>query len=145
LRGFFAAPPLKEVAGTVHSQTKPEVMFWRCVDILVRERIEVPSYARLTKLILNAISRRSQELAAIIERTLTQNVQALVDSVRCETAQRGLAASKTTTSETSKHLIIERPVALDLAGLQHLRAAVDANGVKTDRQFRAEMESVLSG
>jgi predicted dehydrogenase len=65
--------------------------------------------------------------------------------VRCEIAQRGLAATKTTTSEATKHLIIERPVALDLAGLQHLRAVVDANGVKTDRQFRAEMESVLSG
>jgi hypothetical protein len=36
-------------------------------------------------------------------------------------------------------------VALGLAGLQRLRAALDVTRVKNDRQFRAEMESVLSG
>jgi Domain of unknown function (DUF4158) len=61
---------LKEIAGLVRSQVKPKVIFWRCIDVLVREKIEVPSYTRLTKLILGAIG--SQELAAIIERSLTQ-------------------------------------------------------------------------
>jgi hypothetical protein len=28
---------LKEIASMVHSQVKPKVSFWRCVDILVRE------------------------------------------------------------------------------------------------------------
>jgi Domain of unknown function (DUF4158) len=68
---------LKEIAGLVRSQVKPKVIFWRCIDVLVREKIEVPSYTRLTKLILGAINRRSQELAAIIERSLTQEVRAL--------------------------------------------------------------------
>jgi hypothetical protein len=31
-------------------------MLWLCVDALVREKIEVPSYTRLTKLILGAIN-----------------------------------------------------------------------------------------
>jgi hypothetical protein len=35
----------------------------------------------LTKLILGAISRRSQELAAIVEQTLTQDVRALLESL----------------------------------------------------------------
>jgi hypothetical protein len=48
-------------------------------------------------------------------------------------------------SKAGKHLIIEKRVALGLAGLQRLRATVDATGVKNDRQFRAEMESTLSG
>ena len=61
----------------MRSQVKPKVIFWRCIDVLVREKIEVPSYTRLTKLILGAINRRSQELAAIIERSLTQDVRAL--------------------------------------------------------------------
>src|SRR6202047_5037381 len=52
---------LKEIAGLVRSQVKPKVIFWRCIDVLVREKIEVPSYTRLTKLILGAINRRSQE------------------------------------------------------------------------------------
>jgi hypothetical protein len=31
----------------VRSQVKPKVIFWRCIDVLVREKIEVPSYTRL--------------------------------------------------------------------------------------------------
>jgi hypothetical protein len=65
----------------VRFQVKPKVIFWRCVDVLVREKIEVPSYTRLTKLILGAISRRSQELAAIVEQTITQDVRALLESL----------------------------------------------------------------
>jgi hypothetical protein len=34
---------LKEIAVLVRSQVKPKVIFWRCVDVLVREKIEVPS------------------------------------------------------------------------------------------------------
>ena len=41
---------LKEIAGMVRSQLKPKLMLWLCVDALVREKIEVPSYTRLTKL-----------------------------------------------------------------------------------------------
>ena len=65
----------------MRSQVKPKVIFWRCIDVLVREKIEVPSYTRLTKLILGAINRRSQELAAIIERSLKQEVRALLDDL----------------------------------------------------------------
>jgi len=42
----------EEIARLVWSQIKPKVIFWRCVDALVRDKIEVPSYTRLTKLIL---------------------------------------------------------------------------------------------
>ena len=77
-----AASPLllQEIAGMVRSEVKPKVMFWRC-DVLVREKIEVPSYTRLTKLILGAVRRGSQELAAIIERTLTRDARTLLDSL----------------------------------------------------------------
>jgi predicted dehydrogenase len=40
--------------------------------------------------------------------------------------QRDLIATKTTTSKAGKHLIIEKPVVLDLAGLQRFRGAVGA-------------------
>ncbi len=66
---------LKEIAGIVRSQLKPKLMLWLCVDALIREKIEVPSYTRLTKLVLGAINRRKQELATIIEQTLDQDVQ----------------------------------------------------------------------
>jgi hypothetical protein len=90
---------LKEIASMVHSQVKPKVMFWRCVDILVRERIEVPGYTRLTKLILGAISRRNQELTSIIEHTLTQDVRALLESLLTQEAVEG----KDTPGKTSAY------------------------------------------
>jgi hypothetical protein len=31
---------LKEIAGLVRSQFEPKVIFWRCIDVLVREKIE---------------------------------------------------------------------------------------------------------
>src|SRR6202051_4948840 len=72
---------LKEIAGLVRSQVKPKVIFWRCIDVLVREKIEVPSYTRLTKLILGAINRRKQELATIIEHTLDQDARGILDGL----------------------------------------------------------------
>jgi hypothetical protein len=55
---------LKEIAVLVRFQVRRKVIFWRGVDVLVREKIEVPGYTRLTKLILGAVGRRSHELAA---------------------------------------------------------------------------------
>src|ERR1700730_7693479 len=98
---------LKEIAGLVRSQVKPKVIFWRCIDVLVREKIEVPSYTRLTKLILGAINRRSQELAAIIERSLTQEVRTLLedlltqDTRRSSSSRAGMTLTSICTSSPS--------------------------------------------
>jgi hypothetical protein len=80
---------LKEIAGLVRSQVEPKVIFCRCVDSLIREKIEVPSYTRVTKLILGAIHRRSEELAAIIEQTLTQKARALLDDLLTQEPVQG--------------------------------------------------------
>lgn len=60
-------------------QIKPKLILWRCVEALAREKIEVPSYMRLTRLILDAINRRKQQLTAIIERALTEDARGLLD------------------------------------------------------------------
>ena len=116
---------LKEIAVLVRSQVKPKIIFWRCVDVLVREKIEVPSYTRLTKLILGAISRRSQELAAVVEQTLTQNVRALLESlltqeplegtsVRGKTSAYKLTLMKKLSQSTKPSKVKERVADLDL-------------------------------
>src|SRR5271166_906835 len=107
------------------SQVKPKVVFWRCVDVLVREKIEVPSYTRLTKLILGAISRRSQELAAIVEQTLTQDVRALLESLLAQEPLEGtsvpgktsayrLTLMKKLSQSTKPSKVKERVADLDL-------------------------------
>ena len=116
---------LKEIASLVRSQVKPKVIFWRCIDVLVREKIEVPSYTRLTKLILGAINRRNQELAAIIERSLTQEVRALLedllrqeplvgDSVPGKTSAYKLTLRKKLSQSTKPSKVKERVVDLSL-------------------------------
>jgi hypothetical protein len=134
---------LKEIASMVHSQVKPKVIFWRCVDILVRERIEVPGYTRLTKLILGAINRRSQELAPIIEHALTQDVRALLDSLLTQEPVEGkdtpgktsaykLTLMKRLSQSTKPSKVKERVADLDLVrDLYHqLRPALQALALK---------------
>jgi TnpA family transposase len=72
---------LEEIVGMVRSQIKPKLMLWRCVDALVREKIELPSYTRLTKIILGAINRRKNDLTTVIEDTLANDTQALLDTL----------------------------------------------------------------
>src|SRR5271157_144237 len=122
---------LGEIASMVRSQLKPKVMFWHCVDVLVREKIELPGYTQLTKLILDAINRRNEELATIIERTLTQNARGLLDSLLTqEPIEGGTAPGKTSaykltlmkklSQSTRPSKIKERVADLDLVrGLYH--------------------------
>jgi hypothetical protein len=58
---------LHEIETMARSQLKPRLMFWRCVDLLISRKIQIPTYFRLSDLILNAINDRKKELAAIIE------------------------------------------------------------------------------
>lgn len=71
----------EEIAQLVRSQTKPKVIFWRCVDVLIREKIEVPGYFPIAGQILSAIKIHNQTLAATIERTLDTATQTLLDDL----------------------------------------------------------------
>jgi hypothetical protein len=116
----------------VHSQVKPKVIFWRCVDILIREKIEVPSYTRLTKLILGGINRRSQELAAILARTLRENTRSVLDDLLAQEPVEGqdapgrtspykLTLMKKLSQSTKPSKIKERVADLDLVKRLHLQ------------------------
>ena len=79
----------------------------------------------MTKLILGAISRRSQELAAIVEQTLTQDVQALLESLLTQEPLEGtsvpgktsaykLTLMKKLSQSTKPSKVKERVADLDL-------------------------------
>jgi hypothetical protein len=81
----------------VSSHVKTKLILWRCVDALIREKIEVPSYFRLTELILSATNRRKQDLATAIERTLSQDTRTLLDALLVQQAPiDGTVPGKTT-------------------------------------------------
>jgi hypothetical protein len=71
----------EEIARLVRSQIKPKVIFWRCVDVLIREKIEVPGYFPLADQILIDIKTHNQTLAATLQRTLDTATRAVLDDL----------------------------------------------------------------
>ncbi|MBW2664225.1 MAG: Tn3 family transposase [Deltaproteobacteria bacterium] len=63
------------------AQLKPGLIFWRCVDLLIREKVQIPSYFRLSELILKAINKRKKELNAVIEKMLSRDIRASLDAL----------------------------------------------------------------
>ena len=70
---------VEEITEMVRSQLKPRLIFWRCIDLLVRNRIQTPNYYQLSELILTALNQRKKELATIIEQELTPDARELLD------------------------------------------------------------------
>jgi TnpA family transposase len=75
-----------EIETMVRSQLKPRLILWRCVDVLIREKVQVPVYFRLADIILAAINRRKQALADLIEETLSPDTRSLLDTLFVQSA-----------------------------------------------------------
>jgi TnpA family transposase len=121
----------EEIARLVRSQIKPKVIFWRCIDVLIREKIEVPGYFPLAAQILRAIKTHHRNLAATIERTLDTATRTVLDDLLTQEPLAGdtipgktsaykLTLMKKLSQSTKPSKIKERVADLDLAkGLYH--------------------------
>jgi hypothetical protein len=88
---------VEEIASMIRSQLKPKLILLRCVDVLIREKVEVPSYFRLSELILSAANSRKKDLATVIERTLAEDTRTLLDTLLIQQIPiDGTAPGKTT-------------------------------------------------
>lgn len=63
------------------SQLKPRLIFWRCVDLLIREKVQTPSYFRLSELILKAINNHKNQLNTVIKKMLPSDIRASLDGL----------------------------------------------------------------
>ena len=70
-----------EIASMVQTQLKPKLIFMRCIDLVLSQRIQVPSYRRLADLILSAINLRKQKLFALIKQKLTPETRDLLEDL----------------------------------------------------------------
>ncbi len=70
-----------EIDSMICSQLKPKLIFWRCVDALTREHIQLPNYYQLSELILTAINQRKKDLAIVIDKELSPNARTLLDGL----------------------------------------------------------------
>ena len=133
----------EEIARLLRSQIKPKVIFWRCVDVLIREKIEVPGYFPLADQILSAIKTQNQTLAATIERTLDTATRAVLDDLLTQESLAGgtvpgktsaykLTLMKKLSQSTKPSKVKERVADLDLVrGLYHqLSPALQAIALK---------------
>jgi TnpA family transposase len=85
-----------ELARLVPSQLKPQLLFARCLEVLVREKAEVPSYFRLAALILRAINGQNRTLVTRVEQTLTAETRVLLDTLLLqETTDEATAPGRT--------------------------------------------------
>jgi hypothetical protein len=89
---------------------------------------------------VGAISRRSQELAAIVEQTLTQDVRALLESLLTQEPLKGMSVrGKTSASKIpppGRRFSTRRPIARRLPGSTSTRSAS-----MTSRMRRCETAS----
>jgi len=70
-----------EIAHLVKFHLKPKLIFSRAIEVLVREKVEVPSYFRLAALILTAVNQHNRRLTATVEARLTSDTRALLDAL----------------------------------------------------------------
>jgi two-component system, chemotaxis family, CheB/CheR fusion protein len=56
-----------EITRLVQSHLKPKLIFSRALDVLVREKVEVPGYFPLAALILTAINQHNRRLTSTVE------------------------------------------------------------------------------
>ena len=85
-----------EISSMMRSQLKPKLIFWRCIDILIRERIQILPYFQLSELILKAVNQRKKELEAVIRRELSAKAKSLLDGLFTQEADTPYARYKLT-------------------------------------------------
>ena len=65
----------------VRSQLKPRLIFHRAVDILIEQKVALPSSDALSKIILEVLNEHRRELVAIIDQNLSKGTRELLDSL----------------------------------------------------------------
>ena len=73
---------------------KPKLIFWRCVDLLIREKIEIPGYNRLSDMILKALQARKNELTDLIQSSLSSENQKILDDLFLKNDETELNSAK---------------------------------------------------
>jgi uncharacterized protein DUF4158 len=85
-----------EIARLVQSHLKPKLIFFRAVEVLGRDKVEVPGYFPLAAMILTAINQHNRRLTATVESLLTQETRALLDALLVqESTEDGSPPGKT--------------------------------------------------
>lgn len=72
---------LPELQTMIRSQKRPKLIFEHVVESLIRQRIEVPTYHRLYKLITKEMQKHKANLLAIVKSNLKKEEKLLLDNL----------------------------------------------------------------
>jgi TnpA family transposase len=70
-----------EILKMVKNQQKPKLIFFRCVDLLRQNKVEIPSCRKLTLLILSSITNYKRDLSEIIQKSIPEETKTLLDDL----------------------------------------------------------------
>ncbi|NQY10317.1 MAG: DUF4158 domain-containing protein [Flavobacteriales bacterium] len=127
----------QEAIKMVHDQLKPNLIFWRCVDFLNQQKIELPSSNFLTLLITDVLAEYKENLMQIINESLDYETKYLLDELftqesTSKTSRYRLTLLKRISQSTKPAKVRER--VLDVAYLAQLHdqliPVISAMGLK---------------
>jgi len=70
---------MREIYDMIRKKLKPNLIFWRCTDLLIGKNILLPSYHQLSGLITSVFNKRKQELASIVCNELSKDTKSVLD------------------------------------------------------------------
>lgn len=88
----------REIAAMAEAHLKPKLIFWRCLDLMIRERVQLPGEFKLTALIAAALARRKQHLVLRLEVLMTDEMRERLDDLFVQTVPAGESAEPGRTS-----------------------------------------------
>lgn len=71
----------EEIATMAKQHLKPNLIFWRCTDIMISDRISFPTYHKMRNLILSSISQYKFKMTSIIKQKLSEEGRILLNSL----------------------------------------------------------------
>jgi Domain of unknown function (DUF4158)/Resolvase, N terminal domain/Tn3 transposase DDE domain len=81
-----------EIATLVHVQFRPKQVLLEIIQILTRQKIEIPSYNVLADLIVTAINRHRRALSDIVAASLSEKQRAMLDALLEKEPEGGTSA-----------------------------------------------------
>ena len=79
----------QEIARLVAVQVRPRIVLLEAIDVLTRQKIEIPTYNLLANTIVAAMDRRQQALSDIIDSSLTASQRAKLDALLAKAPVEG--------------------------------------------------------
>src|ERR1019366_5137545 len=79
----------QEIARLVAVQVRPRIVLLEAIDVLTRQKIEIPTYNLLANTIVAAMDRRQQALSDIIDSSLTQSQREKLDALLAKAPVEG--------------------------------------------------------